>query len=427
MSSRLVKWRIFRRIVLEPVFRTEDVTLSGEPGEREQLLRLTKKGVKTLETTLSVTPEERSLQVHFDGLLRVPVLLHRDLLYSPRELRDEGMIEIPALPVTPPQLKDIPLNDFEKIIQQISKRTGENRMDILALKEIEKRERFFRHGLALKYQSKDEQSLQIAFAIDGRISEDHEKAFAIEEGPRKSGHLFITPILSEDISQIISKDIGDLPPPDQGEVERLKHSLVDAQKELEQANSDFENAETQEEKAAAELRRQEATGRVNSSRKALQDLPIRYLSVYDHPPILEKALTDSQERLMIISPWISEQVVDFDFIDKLKTLLNRGVQIYIGYGISNKKDKKNNESSIRELRILEKQYPNMSIIKIGYTHAKVLIFDRSCVVVSSFNWLSFRGDPSRTFRDEQGVLISHPAKVEEKFREQFQLHFDKDK
>ncbi len=413
--------------ILVNLYRSEDITLSGEPGTREQLLKLTQKGLKTLETTLSVTPEERSLQIHFDGLLRTPVSLPRELLYSYKELRNEGMIEIQPLPATLPQLKDISLTDFEKIIRQTSRRIDENRIDILALKNMEKRPRFYRPGIALKYLSKDKQSLQIAFVIDGRISEDHEKAFALKDGPRKSGYLFTTPILSEDISEVISKDIAGLPTLDQVKVEELKLSLIDAQKEIDRATIDFENADTQEKKAAAELIRQEATARAKSSREALQDLPIRWLSVYDHPPILEKALTDSQERLMIISPWITEQVVDSDFLDKLKTLLNRDVQIYIGYGISNKIDKKNNESSILELRALEKRYPNLSLINIGHTHAKVLISDRSFVVVSSFNWLSFRGDPNRTFRDEQGVLISHPAKIEEKFQEQFQLHFDTDR
>ncbi|MCI0338692.1 MAG: phospholipase D-like domain-containing protein [Acidobacteria bacterium] len=410
--------------ILVNLFRSEDVTLSGEPGTREQLLRLTQKGLKTIETALSVTPEERSLQVYFDGLLRTPISLPRELLYSPRELRDEGMIEIPALPVTPPQLKDISPKDFEKIIQQTSKRIGENRIDILALKDMEKRERFFRQGVALKYLSKDKQSLQVAFVIDGRISEDHEKAFAVKDGPRKSGHLFTTPILSEDISHIVSRDIADLPSLDQGDSERLKLSLVDALKELEQANSEFEDAETKEGKAAAELKRQEATNQITSSRKALEDLPMRFLSVYDHPPILEKAITDSQERVMIISPWIRQQVVDVDFVDKLRTLLNRDVRIYIGYGLG---DNNSDEQAIRALRNLARQYSSLSIVNIGHTHAKVLISDRSYVVIGSFNWLSFRGDPNRTFRDEQGVLISHPTKVEEKFLEQFQLHFDKDK
>jgi hypothetical protein len=44
------------------------------------------------------------------------------------------------------------------------------------------------------------------------------------------------------------------------------------------------------------------------------------------------------------------------------------------------------------------------------THAKVLIWDDTWVS-SSFNWLSFRGDPSKTFRQEEGILVRIPEKV----------------
>jgi hypothetical protein len=47
------------------------------------------------------------------------------------------------------------------------------------------------------------------------------------------------------------------------------------------------------------------------------------------------------------------------------------------------------------------------------THAE----DDAFVVLTSFNWLSFRGDADRTFRDEQGVIVSDPERVEHKFRE----------
>ena len=53
----------------------------------------------------------------------------------------------------------------------------------------------------------------------------------------------------------------------------------------------------------------------------------------------------------------------------------------------------------------------------GNTHAKVLIKDRDFAAITSFNWLSFAGDPNRTFRDEQGILLRRPELVEQKFSE----------
>jgi len=54
---------------------------------------------------------------------------------------------------------------------------------------------------------------------------------------------------------------------------------------------------------------------------------------------------------------------------------------------------------------------------LGNTHAKVLIKDSEFAAVTSFNWLSFKGDPHRTFRDEQGTLLQVSELVEGKFRD----------
>jgi hypothetical protein len=47
----------------------------------------------------------------------------------------------------------------------------------------------------------------------------------------------------------------------------------------------------------------------------------------------------------------------------------------------------------------------------------VLICDSRFVVTGSFNWLSFKGDPDRTFRDEQSVLVEIPEHIEGVYRE----------
>ena len=64
----------------------------------------------------------------------------------------------------------------------------------------------------------------------------------------------------------------------------------------------------------------------------LQALPIPNLYRYDRPPLLEEALNQSRERLMIIAPWIKADVVDKDFLEKLQALLKSNVAVFIGYG-----------------------------------------------------------------------------------------------
>ena len=51
----------------------------------------------------------------------------------------------------------------------------------------------------------------------------------------------------------------------------------------------------------------------------------------------------------------------------------------------------------------KKNGENLKIVKLNNTHEKVLVSDDKFMVVTSFNWLSFRGDPNFGFRQETGI------------------------
>jgi phosphatidylserine/phosphatidylglycerophosphate/cardiolipin synthase-like enzyme len=70
---------------------------------------------------------------------------------------------------------------------------------------------------------------------------------------------------------------------------------------------------------------------------------------------------------------------------------------------------------VSQLETLEKEYPNFYFLDLANTHEKVLIKDSEYVITTSFNWLSFRGDPKRTLRYERGVYIAIPELVDEQF------------
>lgn len=147
---------------------------------------------------------------------------------------------------------------------------------------------------------------------------------------------------------------------------------------------------------------------------------VRNLYMLDHPPLLLDALNSAANRLLIISPWIFAVVVDASFLRKLETLLTRGVRVWIGYGINEEETqlKKTPDIEARKaLRDLSVRFANFTLMRLGDTHAKVLIKDSEFAVVTSFNWLSFRGDPHRKLRDEQGVLIQRADLVDQKFAE----------
>src|SRR6266571_7346664 len=154
--------------------------------------------------------------------------------------------------------------------------------------------------------------------------------------------------------------------------------------------------------------------RLLSGSPEAKKLPCRYIYVVDHPPLLQDALLNAQRRLMIISPWIRAKVVNHEFVKSLEELLRKQVAVYIGYGISEQETQDlyfNDQAAHEALRQLAHKYSDCCFVRLGNTHAKVLIKDSDFAAVTSFNWLSFKGDPNRTFRDEQGTLLQEQGLV----------------
>lgn len=413
LSSFLGFNKKFVEGILSELIRSEDIALVGSVGNRRQTLQLTKRGIKTLEEAEQTEIKEQILPVNFDRILCKPIFLRYEHLYEPKELREYGWLEIPSIPVRPPELSDLKIEDVQSVMKQVGRFMGESRPTLLSIKNIVKRRNKFRYAVALRYRGEDNNE-RISFAIDGILNEIYEREFAHKDGLKKLNlDRFSSKDLSENeaeelqplINQSISiKDLEKL------KEEEAKAAIIVAEtkEKLENTIDEIFRAEIEKELTAAEKQYTE-------KRKALDETGIHYLSVFDHPPLLEEALNHSSQRLMIISPWIRTKVVNQDFLKNIEILLKKGVKIYIGYGIG---DGKVDPSPIRRLTQLATRYSNFVFKDFGNTHAKVLISDSKFVVVSSFNWLSFRGDPEATFRDEQGIKITKSIEIDKKFSEQ---------
>jgi phosphatidylserine/phosphatidylglycerophosphate/cardiolipin synthase-like enzyme len=296
------------------------------------------------------------------------------------------------------------------------------------LKAIERRQRFFQPALALIYKAKDSDDVQVAFAIDGVLSNEHEAAFARANGVKT---LRILETLRESAPRKLAEEVLGHEFVAQSplqEAEALKEKVSSAQAQIDTARTSVEQAKTDEEKAALEQIIIEQQHQIEQLNIKLNSFPIRFLEMYEHRPLLEQTLQDSQERLLIISPWIRANSVDKRFLQQFENLLKRGVQVFIGYGLGKKDDDKKYPPDIQAEKNLQKlanQYKNNFILKrLGDTHAKILISDAKFAVTTSFNWLSFKGDRDRTFRDERGTLVSYPQKIDELF-DSYRSRFDK--
>jgi hypothetical protein len=419
---------------------SEDIDLIAPDGSLMQVWKLTKKGEGTLRDAKIIVPEERTFDINFDGLLRYPRWygqLESRFLLKAKDLRDKDIIEIEPSGKKPPELSDLKLKDVDTIIRQIEgarKAKVKQERDLLALKAIERRQRFFQPAMALIYKAKDSDDVQVAFAIDGVLSNEHEAAFARSNGVKK---LKILETIKESTprklaEEVLGRDfVAQNPIPN---IELVKEKVFTAQAELqaqiETTRNRIEQTNNDEEKRILNQQLQEASQRIeeleNQLESALASLPIRFLEVYEHRPLLEQAFKDSKERLMIISPWIRASSVDKRFLQLFENLLKRGVQVFIGYGLGENDDKKHScdIQAEKHLQKLANQYKTNFLLKrLGDTHAKILISDAKFAVTTSFNWLSFKGDRDRTFRDERGTLVSDTHKIDELF-DSYRSRFD---
>jgi hypothetical protein len=396
--------------------QTDDIYLAAPPGSRTQVLSLTQKGRQTLEGAKLVVPEERSITIDFDGLLRRPIT-YQGWLLKARELKETGIKEIPPFPQKRPEAGDLKVREIKDVLRQ-SGGALESARELLGVKAVERRELFFQPALALVYKAKDSDDVQVAFAIGGRLSFEHEEAFARTNGPKKLG------IVQAVSASVVAEPIPDHTPPDlpvveakEDQVEAVKQASSKAQADVDDARQAAEAAESAEERKKAEERLSIASEQLSRAKIQLDTFPVRGLDVYEHPGLLERALRESKERLLIISPWIMAKVVNHAFISKLERLLTRKVNVYIGYGLGEDDDqiRDNDRRAEQDLERLAQKYPNFAFVRLGDTHAKVIISDRNFIVTTSFNWLSFKGDPNRTFRDEQGTFVAYPEFIDKRF------------
>jgi hypothetical protein len=381
------------------------------PPQNEGPLRyvLTERGRLALRELGEVVPVERDISVSYDGVLREYMMIDPTLRWRPRDLRERDVLEVPAFPADPP---DVGVDDTVAIAAATNQIVDLADVEILSVLGLAgRREKFFIRAIALVFESIDDRSVNVHFAIDGRPSEKHDLAFARAEGLRKLG---VISALREDrnvAGGVINPDLL-AQRSDDIEIAALRRATEALHERVEELQDQVADAD---EHTQLELAEQisDLERRLEEAETALTQAPVRILEVQEHPKILREAISTAQDRLLIVSPWVRVAVVNGLFLKTLEDCLQRGVQVAIGYGIDDGREVfERDREAERSLLELAGRYDSFRLARLGDTHAKVLVVDRAYVVVTSFNWLSFRGDPNRPFRDERGTLVAVPEEVD---------------
>lgn len=377
----------------------------------QQIWKITKKGEITFREATIIIPDERTISICFDGLLRKICFKTAAVLLKPKEIKDKNILEISPFPAKPPELSELNPKEADEIIRKSENQAKRKKdQDLIAFKSIERRDRFYQNALALIYKAKDDSNeIQVSFAIDGILSSTHEDAFA------RSGQIEKLRISEQlqnqfDKPEVLARNIFDNDIIEEVQnTNALENELLTCQKKIEQTKGqdDINKLELQ----IKALKKQLAEKNNNS----------KFLPMYEHRPLLEEALSKSKERLLIISPWIRANATNNDLIDRLENLLKKEVVVYIGYGFGDDKDRR--EDDIKSEQFIQKlasRYSNFHLKRLGDTHAKILISDNNYAIVTSFNWLSFKGEANWNngkFRDERGTMVCNSEEIEKLFRE----------
>ncbi|MGW0486908.1 phospholipase D-like domain-containing protein [Streptomyces olivaceus] len=364
-----------------------DLLVYGPPDSVDGVrrLKLTPRGEQQERELSSITPVRVNEPLIFDRLLWKVSSFDRRVIIPRRQAQEQNMLLLPTAQRRPVEMSDLTL---AAINAQLRERGMIDR-EVLQVRQIsESQAPSVLPAKILVYADADRTDIQLGVVIDGELSPDHELALYNHGGAKALGIQVEAP--------------AERPPLDP-DLERARIPLAEVTKQRAQQAAD-QLAAVAPKEPSDELPRNE----------------IRAIGVFEHPDLLEEALTQARRRILLIAPWIKRDIVNTSFISKLENRLRRGVSVHIAYGYT-PNDPKNDRAAVRKLENLASRFKEkFTFTRVKSTHAKVLVYD-DVWVTTSFNWLSFAGDRDRTYRMEEGTLVRGREKADEQYRRYLDL------
>ncbi|WP_440918710.1 phospholipase D-like domain-containing protein [Candidatus Pelagibacter sp.] len=141
----------------------------------------------------------------------------------------------------------------------------------------------------------------------------------------------------------------------------------------------------------------------------------------DHRKFLLKTLDQAKKTIVIFSGWLTDYSVNEEFRNKIKSCLDRGVDIIIAWGYKksgsiSSEHKNAGEKAVRELQEWTASNKTKGTLETFYfpNHSKILICDTKYAVMGSFNWLSNSGGSEN---EERSYIIYNRSFIEEELVE----------
>ncbi|MCZ4103043.1 hypothetical protein [Streptomyces sp. H39-C1] len=348
----------------------------ARPGQQGSKLQLTARGKRIAQDLASIAPVNVELPLVFDRLLWKTEPYDRNVVISRRDAEESDMLLLPTKGTESISAVDVTPGDINALLRS----QGNVEREVLVVRRATaNKARRFMPAKVLVFADAGRSDIQLAVVVDEELSSRHEHMLLNLGGAEALGIRVDPPEQRPQIDPELEKVRVPL-----DEVTRLR-------------------AET----AAARIEPSlvPATDPALSKQAAPEgNYEVRAIGVFEHPDLLEEALTSATRRILLISPWVKNGIVTTDFLMKLEDRLRRNVAVHIAHGIGTD-DNGSHAGALRKLENLAQRYPEkFTFSRLRSTHAKILIFDDTWIN-TSFNWLSFSGSRDRTYRMEEGTLV----------------------
>lgn len=386
-------------------------------GESDARFQLTERGSTALVDQCYLEPETVRIRVLFDALKGELAPIGALQYWNEAEAEQAGLHLLPAR-MSAPDVGDVGAQELAEVLRATQKsdpgRVPEGELyDIVA---VERSSPMYlpcvivtfgaedQSGVALRVLERETRRPDYEDILEAMLARDRE-VLPLQE------HVDEVPIPVPVDDWLAEADRRE------GEVEEVARRLEETRAEVARVTAAHTAAgagtpTTREQLTAMESR--VAALQAELEEKVVQIRSVRRIDTFEHRPLLEAAFKEARRRVIIMSPWLNRMAVTNRLIDQMRRALRRGVRIVIGWGYPEAQDsdkRQRSERTLRHLRNLAAEpglKGKLDLVEHGNTHKKVLIADDRYMVVTSFNWLSYRGDPELGLRDEVGVYLELP-------------------
>lgn len=343
-----------------------------------QRIALTPQGQRVCQELEAVQPVQKQLRLPFDRLTWRLADYSREEMRTKREAEESGDLLLPAARTARIGPDEVTVPAINSLLRGST--GSRSSLEVLVVRKIRPSTHRYLPVKLLVYGDPEGGEVELSVVVDHEVSPAHDLALAKLGGVEKLGITVAPPTPRPTLTD---------------ELEALRVAVDPTQPPAPHTPHEEGVAE-----AAAPL--------------------VRGIGVLEHRQLLDQALTTARRRLLLISPWVKAAVVDTTFLGHLEQRLRQGCAVHLAHGYGDD-DRGSDAKVLDKLRNLQRRFQDrFTLARLRNTHAKILIFDDTWVS-TSFNWLSFRGDPDRTYRMEEGTLVQIPDQVSAEYERYVKL------